>query len=110
MYQWAMGTRFNSPVDHQIFRLPNLPAQPPSRDSVSHAILLIFHSSFIVDSADYLRRNGLARSEFLQPHERLLRTSRLRLKPLEVKDRPFEEMLNEKTNTGSMPYVMIVIG
>src|SRR5215204_1256839 len=109
MYQWAMGSRFNSSEDHQILKVANLPAQPPSRDSVSHAILLIFHSSFIVDSADYLRRNGLARSEFLQPHERLLRTSRLRLKPLEVKDRPFEEVLNEITDSGGRPSVMIVL-
>ncbi len=63
----------------------------------AHAImsLMPFLSSFVLDSAEYLRRNGMASNELLQPHERLLRTSRLRLKPLEVRNKPFETVLDE---------------
>ena len=65
--------------------------------------LMPFFSSFMIDSAEYLRRNGIGSDEFLRPHQRLLRTSRLRLKPLEeFWEKPFEEVLNEITQLVEM--------
>lgn len=57
--------------------------------------LMPFLSSFVLDSAEYMRRNATAGDELLQPHQWLIRSSRMRLKPLEVKNKPFEKVLYE---------------
>lgn len=57
--------------------------------------LMPFLSSFALDSSEYLKNKGIAGDKFLKPHEKLLLTSRLRLKPLEVRNKPFNEVLDE---------------
>lgn len=62
-----------------------------------HAVLSLmpFLSSFAHDSSEYLKNGKMAGTEFLRPHERLLLTSRLRMKPLEVNKKPFDEVLED---------------
>lgn len=62
-----------------------------------HAILSLwpFISSFALDSSEYLKSSKMTGLEFLRPHEKLLLTSRLRMKPLEINKKSFDEVLNE---------------
>lgn len=62
-----------------------------------HAMLSLvpFLSSFALDSSEYLKSRDIAGAEFLEPHERLLLASRLRMKPLEVHKKSLDEVLSE---------------
>lgn len=57
--------------------------------------LMPFLSSFALDSFEYLKSRKIVGTEFLKAHEGLLLTSRLRMKPLEVNKKSFDEVLEE---------------
>lgn len=57
--------------------------------------LMPFFSSFLLDSYRYMQRKAPEQTKTIRPNEEIMKNSRLRLKPLELNGKDFEDILED---------------